>query len=220
VVHAVAFLSLCSLAGCSLSSDHMSCSVSAEECHDFENVSVQVRTGIEGVCRGLSGTFSTSMMCPTANRVGGCREETKNQTQTKWYYTPKTLADVQARCSGKVVDGAGNPLEGVDLAPAPVDGGMCSPNGGAPSTITFRNVGSRVVSVYWVRQACTETLYHTISPTETKMQSTYAGHIWRFRDGIGGPPVRGDYVTPEGSSTLDINSRRVRWFASPRGRAR
>jgi VHL beta domain len=62
----------------------------------------------------------------------------------------------------------------------------CSTNGGAATSITFKNNDrTRSMVTYWVDTACTERKYTTITPGQSYTQATYVGHPWRIRDSAG-----------------------------------
>lgn len=123
-----AVAALAMLPGCSLTSDHFSCSMYTNNvrvrCVDYENVGIQFRTTVEALCRGLSGDFSTTETCPQQGKIGGCREEASGYSFTTWYYPDSiamTPAQVMGRCSGKsfYVDQNGVRVSSsADLAPA------------------------------------------------------------------------------------------------------
>lgn len=208
------FLAPLLLTGCSLTADTFSCAVkfdgAPDKCIDYSEVDFQIRTGIEGLCRGLSGQFSTSMACPTANRVGGCRRVDKSHAEIEWYYStgaiPQTTADVMKRCaSGEMfvkADGT------IPTPPAAMDmkGGVCSPMSATATSVTFKNMAAGPISGYWVRPDCGEQYYFTIVAGGSYQQATFVGHIWNLRDGamIATGTVLKQYPAAAGNPTVNV----------------
>ncbi len=59
---------------------------------------------------------------------------------------------------------------------------ICSTGNGAPTTITFINMGSDEASIFGVNFDCQEQFYRAIIPGETYIQETYDGHEWIVRN--------------------------------------
>jgi len=59
--------------------------------------------------------------------------------------------------------------------------------GGAETTIEFRNRTTRELSIEWLSGPSTKTSYGTIKPGENRVQHTYAGHSWLIVDSSGKP---------------------------------
>ena len=206
---------LAMLPGCSLTSDHFSCSVSTNgkrvRCVDYENVAVAFRATVETLCRGIGGEFSITDTCPQQGKIGGCREEASGYAQTAWYY-PDSIAmtpqEVQGRCSGKsyFVDPSGARPADMSMAPAG-DGGQCSGSSITSVNLTFQNNTSGPVSGYWVDPSCKETFYFKVDSGNSYVQQTFSTHVWRIRVGdmnsIG--MLRKEAVAGVASETIPIN---------------
>lgn len=109
------------------------------------------------------------------------------------------VADVQT--AGDVVDAPDVPVEdmgSVNGCPIRVAGTACSAKDGKAVGVSFANGCSGFINVYWVDFACQENKYHEIGPGQNKVQSTFAGHIWRLRDQASGQLLR-EYVVPSSS---------------------
>lgn len=76
----------------------------------------------------------------------------------------------------------GQPLACAELNPTDIPPPVCS-SGGPPRTVRFVNrCSSEPVDVYWVDNNCQEVHYFELAPGQSRMQSSYVGHLWRIRN--------------------------------------
>ncbi|MCL4256625.1 MAG: hypothetical protein KJ043_22905, partial [Anaerolineae bacterium] len=74
---------------------------------------------------------------------------------------------------------------------SPIQAQICSTGNGAPTTITFVNMGSDEATVFWVNFDCQEQFFRDVIPGETYIQETYDGHEWVVRNSDGQELGRG-----------------------------
>lgn len=184
----VAALALSGLAGCDAFDGEMSCTAKEggqpTQCQEFTDFSaaskITAQASLEILCKGLGASLSDGR-CSRDGALAGCRNDYQGQwTKTTWYYASEATPDAASVSCGSDVRVSPDGTE----APAPQ---ACSGPGVTSVDPTFVNESGRTVSAFWVDTACAETYYWTLAAGESRVQQTFVGHVWRFREGDGNP---------------------------------
>lgn len=117
------------------------------------------------------------MLCvPGALALAGCLDDGRPLAE----YLAEQAGDGGRRDARPPRD-ARAPGDAAVIAPDAVASGACSVGGGQAVTARFINRSIDIVQAYWVDPDCNERAYGVVFSGQTADQSTFSGHVWRFR---------------------------------------